>query len=172
MRKHGLLVLMAWSIAASASAQTKLTGKEHCAKPDPDYSIEVGDQPGHILSARKAACTWTEGMEIAGLKVKAAQDVATGEVTGATARDTGYHVATMDNGDKYTVRFNGTAMMAKDKTGAITGKWTFVSGTGKLKGIKGSGTYKGTVAADGSADVDVEGDYTLPTKTTAPSPGK
>jgi hypothetical protein len=172
MRKHGLLLLMALSIAASASAQTKLSGKVHCAKADPDYSIEVGDQPGHILSARKAACTWTEGMEIAGLKVKAAQDVATGEVTGATARDTGYHVATMDNGDKYTVRFNGTAMMAKDKTGAITGKWTFVSGTGKLKGIKGGGTYKGTAAADGSADVNVEGDYTLPAKTTTPSPAK
>jgi hypothetical protein len=70
------------------------------------------------------------------------------------------------------VRFNGTAMMAKDKTGTITGKWTFVSGTGKLKGIKGGGTYKGTAAADGSADVDVEGDYTLPAKTTAPTPTK
>ena len=172
MRKHGLLLLMMLSIAASASAQTKLSGKVHCAKADPDYSIEVGDEPGHIVSARKAACTWTEGMEIAGLKVKAAQDVATGEVTGATARDTGYHVATMDNGDKYTVRFNGTAMMAKDKTGAITGKWTFVSGTGKLKGIKGGGSYKGTAAADGSADVNVEGDYTLPGKTTASPPAK
>ena len=172
MRKHGLLLLMMLSIAASASAQTKLSGKVHCAKADPDYSIEVGDEPGHILSARKAACTWTEGMVIAGLKVKAAQDVATGEVTGATARDTGYHVATMDNGDKYTVRFNGTAMMAKDKTGAITGKWTFVSGTGKLKGIKGGGSYKGTAAADGSADVNVEGDYTLPGKTTASPPAK
>jgi hypothetical protein len=172
MRKYGLLVLMALSIAASASAQTKLTGKVHCAKGDPDYSIEVGDQPGHMLSARKSACTWTEGMEIAGLKVKAAQDVATGEVTGATARDTGYHVATMDNGDKYTVHFNGAAMMAKDKTGTITGKWTFVSGTGKLKGIKGGGTYKGTMAADGSANVDVEGDYTLPTKTAATASAK
>ena len=92
---------MALSVAASASAQTKLAGKVHCAKADPDYSIEVSDEPGHVLSARKAACTWKEGGEIAGLKVKAAQDVATGEVTGATARDTGYHVATMDNGDQY-----------------------------------------------------------------------
>jgi nitrous oxidase accessory protein NosD len=172
MRKHGLLLLMALSVAASASAQTKLTGKVHCAKPDPDYAIEVGDQAGHVLTARKAACTWTEGMEIAGLKVKAAQDVATGEVSGATVRDSGYHVATMDNGDKYTVRFNGSAMMAKDNTGTITGKWTFVSGTGKLKGIKGGGTYKGMGAADGSATVNVEGDYTLPAKTTAPAPAK
>jgi hypothetical protein len=172
MRKHASLVLLALSIAASASAQTKLSGKVHCAKPDPDYSIEVGDQPGHVLTSRKSACTWKEGMEIAGLKVKAAQDIATGEVTGATMRDTGYHVATMDNGDAYAVRFNGTATLGKDKSGSITGKWTFVSGTGKLKGIKGGGTYKGTGAADGSADVDVEGVYTLPAKTTAPAPTK
>jgi nitrous oxidase accessory protein NosD len=172
MRTKVLLLLMALSMAASASAQTKLTGKVHCAKPNPDYSIEVGDQPGHLLTARKAACTWTEGMQIAGLKVKGAQDVATGEVTGASVHDTGYHVATMENGDTYTVRFNGAAMMAKDKTGTITGKWTFVSGTGKLKGIKGGGTYKGTAAADGSADVDVEGDYTLAAKTTTPPPAK
>jgi nitrous oxidase accessory protein NosD len=171
MQKHALLLLMALSIAASASAQTKFTGKVHCAKGDPEYAIEVGDQPGHLLTARKAACTW-QGGEIAGLKVKSAQDVATGEVTGATARDNGYHTATMDNGDTYTVHFSGAATMAKDKTGSLTGKWTFVSGTGKLKGIKGGGTYKGTLAADGGGDVEVEGDYTLAAKTTAPGSTK
>ena len=86
--------------------------------------------------------------------------------------DAGYHVATMDNGDTYAVRFTGNATGAKDKTAAITGKWTFVSGTGKLKGIKGGGTYKGTGAADGSAEVEVEGDYTLAAKATAPAPTK
>ena len=78
----------------------------------------------------------------------------------------------MDNGDTYAVHFNGNAMAAKDKTAAITGKWTFVSGTGKLKGIKGGGTYKGTSAADGSVEVEVEGEYALAAKTTAPSPTK
>lgn len=170
MSKQVVFVLMALSVAASAGAQTKLTGKVHCAKADPDYSIEVGDKPGHVLTARKAACTWTEATDIAGLKVKSAQDVATGEVNGTTVRDAGYHVATMDNGDTYAVHFNGNAIAAKDKTAAITGKWTFVSGTGKLRGIKGGGTYKGATAADGSADVEVEGDYTLAAKTTAPAP--
>ena len=172
MGKQVLLLLMALSIAASAGAQTKLSGKVHCAKADPDYSIEVGDTPGHVLTARKATCTWTDATEIAGLKVKSAQDVATGEVSGTTVRDTGYHVATMDNGDKYTVHFSGTAQAAKDKNGTITGKSSFVSGTGKLKGIKGGGTYKGTAAADGSADVTVEGDYTLAAKTTTSPPAK
>jgi nitrous oxidase accessory protein NosD len=172
MGKQVLLLLMALSVATSAAAQTKFTGKVHCAKADPDYSIEVGDKPGHVLTARKSACTWTESTDIAGLKVKSAQDVATGEVNGTSVRDSGYHVATMDNGDTYAVHFNGNAVASKDKTAAITGKWTFVSGTGKLKGIKGGGTYKGTSAADGSVEVEVEGEYAVAAKTTAPSPTK
>ena len=170
MRKTGLLWLAAVLLAIPAAAQTKVGGKIHCAKADPDSMIEVGDKPGHTLYARKAACTWEDGsQEIAGLKTKTGVDVATGEVSGTTMRDSGYHTATMDNGDKYVVRFNGAATMAKDNSGTIDGKWSFISGTGKLKGIKGSGTYKGTANADGSADVTVDGDYTLAAKTTAPA---
>lgn len=168
MRRTGLLMLAALVLALPASAQNKLSGKVHCAKADPDYSIEVGDKAGHIVTARKTACTWSDGMQIEGVAVKTGTDVATGEVNGATMRDAGYHTATMDNGDKFTVRFNGAAALAKDNTGTIDGKWTFVSGTGKLKGIKGGGTYKGKANADGTGDVEVEGDYTLPAKTTAP----
>jgi hypothetical protein len=35
-------------------------------------------------------------------------------------------------------------------------------GTGKLKGIKGKGTYKAKMASDGSATGEVEGEYELP----------
>lgn len=165
MRRTGVVLLAALAFAIPASAQTKVTGKVHCAKGDPDYSIEVGDKPGHVLTARKSACTWTD-QQIAGIAAKSGVDVATGEVNGATVRDSGYHTATMDNGDKYTVRFSGNATMGKDNSGALDGKWSFVSGTGKLKGIKGGGTYKGTANADGSGDVTVDGDYTLPATTT------
>jgi hypothetical protein len=160
MRNMGIVVLMAMTIAAPASAQSKVSGSVHCAKGDPDSMLEVGDKPGHMLTARKSACTWS-GMEVGGSAVKTGQDVATGEITGSSAHDNGYHTATTESGDKFTVHFTGTAMMAKDNTGTITGKWTFVSGTGKLKGIKGGGTYKGKANADGSADVTVDGDYTL-----------
>jgi len=160
MRKTGLLWLAALVLALPASAQTKTGGKVHCAKSDPDSMIEVGDKPGHAMYMRKAACTW-DGQEIEGLKTKSGVDVATGEANGSAAHDNGYHTATMDNGDKYTVRFTGSATMAKDGSGTGDGKWTFVSGTGKLKGIKGGGTYKVTANADGSADVTVDGDYSI-----------
>jgi hypothetical protein len=161
MRKTGMLVLLAVvGFAAQAVAQTKLTGTVHCAKADPDYSIDVGDKPGHMLTAGKSACTWT-GMEIAGLAVKTGTDVASGEVNGASVHNGGYHTGVAENGDKFTVHFAGTSMMAKDMSGSLTGKWTFVSGTGKLKGIKGGGTYRGKANADGTSEVEVEGTYTV-----------
>jgi len=166
MRKTGLLLAAALMIALPAAAQTKSSGKLHCGKADPDYSIEVGDKPGHVVTLAKSTCTWDGSQQIAGLTTKSGVDVESGEVNGASMRATGYHTATMDNGDKYTVRFTGTATMGKDGSGAIEGKWSFVSGTGKLKGIKGSGTYKGTASADG-ADLNVDGEYTLPAPTAA-----
>jgi hypothetical protein len=124
--------------------------------------IEVGDKPGHMLMVEKASCTYTMPLEIAGAKSKDGTDASTMEISGSTGRDNGYHTATMDNGDKFVVRFSGSSKMNKDNSMAFEGKWTFVSGTGKLKGIRGGGTYKGSAAADGSNDVDVEGEYTIP----------
>lgn len=50
----------------------------------------------------------------------------------------------------------------------------YTGGTGKLKGIKGKGTYTVTLNEDGSGVVDVEGEYTVTAtaakKTTAEKP--
>ena len=42
------------------------------------------------------------------------------------------------------------------------GTWSYTGGTGKLKGIKGKGTYDGKGSSDGTATYQIEGDYTLP----------
>ena len=172
MRTTVLCVIAVAAFAIPASAQSKLAGKVHCDKGDPNYSIEVGDKAGHMLASRKSACTWSEGA-VEGVAIKSGLDVAATEISGATARDNGYHTATLENGDKFTVRFSGAMTMGKDGGGTFEGKWTMVSGTGKLKGIKGSGTYKGTGNADGSGDVTVDGEYTMaPAKPAAPAPAK
>jgi hypothetical protein len=162
MRKASLLVLIAFAVALPAGAQTKISGKQTCAKPDPSYSVDVGDAAGHAAMLQKAACTWDTPLEIAGAKTKDSTDVATSEAWGMKISQHGYNIATMDSGDKFTVRYTGTATATKDGKATYEGKWTFVSGTGKLKGIKGSGTYKGSGTADGAGTVDVEGEYTLP----------
>jgi len=55
-------------LAASAAAQTKITGTIQCAKPDPQNAVPVGDRPGHAFVVMKAKCTWTKPMELAGVQ--------------------------------------------------------------------------------------------------------
>jgi hypothetical protein len=159
------VVVLVFAFAAAAGAQTKITGTAHCAKADPSYSIEVTDHPGHTVMLEKAACTWTKPMEIAGLKAKDGVDVKTMESTATKMISSGTHVSTMDNGDKFFVSFHDTTAVKDGKPADAAGSWSFTGATGKLKGLKGKGTYTAKLQADGSADVDVEGEYTM-----APAP--
>ena len=104
-------------------------------------------------------------MEIAGVKAKDGFDLTYGEVTGTKVQGSGYHVGTMANGDKFYVKFQGNDTTTKDGKAATTeGTWSYTGGTGKLKGIKGKGTYKGKADAAGNMIVEVNGDYQLPKK--------
>jgi hypothetical protein len=161
MRKSSIVVLMVFLGALAANAQTKISGKASCAKPETSYSVDVPDRPGHTLMLQKSTCKWTAPMEIEGAHSQEGTDAFSTDAMGTTITERGYHTSTMDSGDKFTVRYQGTITASKDGSAVIDGKWTFLSGTGKLKGIKGSGTYKGTGASDGSGNIDVEGEYAL-----------
>jgi len=67
----------------------------------------------------------------------------------------------MENGDKLYTRYQGIGSV---KEGVATGEgtWSFTGGTGKLKGIKGKGTYKASGPLDGDGEAQVEGEYSLP----------
>ena len=60
------------------------------------------------------------------------------------------------------VRTQGSETMKSEMNESAEGTWSFTGGTGKLKGIKGKGAYKGKGAPDGSATYEVEGEYELP----------
>jgi len=66
---------------------------------------------------------------------------------------------TMDNGDKvyYTYEESRSTDIAKPGSN----KWQIHGGTGKYKGIKGSGTCAGTFSADGSSDWACTGTYSI-----------
>jgi len=149
------------AVALSAGAQTKVSGKLSCGKPDVNSSAEVPDAAGHVVALTKANCTWQTALEIEGAKTKSAVDVGVAEVHGSSVKSHGYNVSTMDNGDKVSVSYEGTATPNKDGSGTFKGTWRWISGTGKFKGIKGSGTYKGTQSADGAGMADIDGEYTL-----------
>lgn len=160
--KTALAILAAGALAAAAGAQTKTNGTIQCAKPDPQSAIEVGDKPGHMMGVSKSTCTWSPGMEIAGSKTKDGYSVAFNDSTGNKSSGHGVHVSTLESGDKIYVKFQGSSTLKDGALQTDSGTWSYSGGTGKLKGIKGKGTYKGKGNADGGATYEIEGDYQLP----------
>jgi hypothetical protein len=156
------LFLGALTLPALLLAQTKISGTVKCGKPDQSQKIDVGDKPNHAFAISQGKCTWTKPMTIAGIQTK--EDVGTNseETTSTGAKGHGYVVGTMSNGDKFNVRTQANDAYKDGNLLSTQGTWSFASGTGKLKGIQGKGTFKGKPEADGSVVIDVEGEYTLP----------
>ena len=158
------VLTFALALAANASAQTKISGTVSCAKPDQAHALEVGDRPGHMLIVQQGKCTWSKPMEIADTQTK--EDVATMTIDsrGNKSTERGYVVGTTTSGDKFFVRIQATSTLKDGVVETDEGKWTFTGGTGKLKGIKGGGTFKGKAGPDGAVVEEVEGEYQLPGK--------
>lgn len=160
-KSPALAVLLA-AFASSALAQTPVSGTSKCPKSDVTQTVEVGDQPGHVLILEKGSCVWSAPVEMAGLKSTAFSGADTVDVTGAKGLSRGYSVMTMENGDKAFVHWQATGTMAKEGTVTGDGIWSYAGGTGKLKGLKGKGTFKFSTAPDGTSESQIEGTYSLP----------
>jgi hypothetical protein len=150
------------ALSAFSAAQTKISGTIKCGKPDQQQKIDIGDKPGHAYAISQGKCTWTRPMTIAGIQTKEDVGTDTQEITTTSAHSRGYVLGTMSNGDRFTVRTQATDALKDGQPQSTSGTWSFVSGTGKIKGIKGGGKFKGKPDADGSMVIEVEGEYTLP----------
>jgi len=157
-----LTILIALALAASLAAQTKISGTLQCGKADPQYAIPVGDRPDHVFSIFKAKCTWSKPFEMAGLAVKDYEYTAFSDISGSRARSRSVGIGTMANGDRAFVATQGPGTVKEGVAQTSEGTWTYTGGTGKLKGLKGKGTYKGKAAPDGTETFEVEGEYQLP----------
>ena len=163
MRRLWLVTGLVFLAASVASAQTKVSGIEACGKAEPQYLIQVGDSPSHAISIAQWKCTWPKRTEIEGVQIK--ESIITGfyDLRGSSARARGYDIDMLVNGDRADVRYEGTARFEAGAWRSERGTWTFFGGTGKLKGIKGKGTYNCKPAGEGLT-CDIEGEYTLPKK--------
>ncbi len=157
-----LMFLAGLMLAAVASAQTQIAGTIQCSKPDQQNAIEVGDKPGHAFVISQIKCSWTKPVEISGIQSKDDAYTDFNEVSGNRSQLQSFGVLTMANGDKAYVRPRGSATLKDGVLVSGEGKWTFVGGTGKLKGLKGKGTFKQKGQPDGSVTIEVEGEYELP----------
>jgi hypothetical protein len=161
---------LALLLASTVGAQTKVSGKQQCGKSEVVGTADAGDKPGHALSLQKVTCNWGTPMEMAGAKSKDGSSVAFVEATSTRSTSTGTYVGNMDSGDKFFVSFHDSAAVKDGKTVGAKGTWMYTGGTGKLKGVKGKGTYAVTMNADGTSTVDVEGDYEIGTSVKAKAP--
>lgn len=159
--KSCLLLGCLLELAAFCPAQSKISGTMHCARPDTDQQLDVGDSPGHVISITQTTCTWTKPLAIQGVQDTEGVSSQIGEVQGSTFSSHGYFVDTMANGDKIFLRYNATVTTADGEVQSIQGTWTYTGGTGKFKGIQGDGTFSGNAGGRGNS-YDLEGEYTLP----------
>jgi hypothetical protein len=157
-----LLVAVAGCLCvATAFAQTKSTGSQSCAKPDIQQMVPAGDHPDHSIGVVQLKCTWTKPFEIGTDKSKDGQNAETMEITGTSVRFNGFHVSNMLSGDKLFVSYKGTGTMKKGVAEGRKGTWAYTGGTGKLKGIKGKGTFTCAPAEGGGSTCEIEGEYKL-----------
>jgi len=166
LKSFGFAVLSG-AFAVSAFAQTQVSGTLKCnGASGTSHTVEVGDHPGHVLMINKDkddSCTWPVPIEIAGVKTKGNSGAGFTEVNGRTFQVRDWDVTTMENGDKVYVHSQTMGTMAEDgKAFTYVGTWSWIGGTGRFKGIKGKGTFKGSGNLDSGATSQIEGAYTLP----------
>ena len=137
-----LLVL----VLGSAVAQDKLSSKWNCAKATANPTLEVGDVEGHSYALGQGTCSATASD--AGEKSGAYTEFDETWKTSYTGH--GRFNVTTENGDKvyYTYESKGPSDIKKPANNTFK----IVGGTGKHKGIKGSGSCEGTRHEDGSSD--------------------
>lgn len=157
MRKALFIALPLLMLGSAAMAQGKIDTKWHCEKATTENKLDVGDMPDHSYSIAQGTCAASSSNK--GFEEKTGQYTEFREGWKATMSLHGRFNATMDNGDM--LHYTYTSSGSTDITKPISNKWQIVSGTGKHKGIKGSGTCTGKANADGSNDLECKGTYTM-----------
>ena len=157
MRKLLFVAFTLLVFASAVMAQNKVDTKWHCPKQSADHKFDVGDVPDHSYMILQGTCNATSSGS--GFAEKTGNFTEFREMWKASTSWHGRFNVTMDNGDKvyYTYEGSGSNDIAKP----VSNKWRMLSGTGKYKGIKGSGTCSGTRSADGSSDWGCTGTYSM-----------
>lgn len=145
--------------AAGAPAQTKLSGAGQCEKAEREHQLEVGDRPQHAFSISRVKCAWTKPFEIAGVQSKGGTAIQFDEISAKGSKFHGYYLDAMANGDTVRYRYEGSATVTEGKPPSTEWKWSLGHGTGKMKGVKGKGTCRGTANPDGTGAWECEGEY-------------
>jgi len=160
MRRKVLCAFVFVAVAlAAASAQTKFAFSGKCGKADNVQSIPAGDKEGHTFMIQQGKCTTDKG-EIGGAKSKDGAYSEHDDAMGNRVKGWGVYVENYDSGDKIFYDYQGTVMTKDGAVVSGNNTWRMTGGTGKMKGIKGSGSCKFTPGEGGGQNYDCTGTYT------------
>ncbi len=154
----GLVAFVIMAFAALGSAQTQIAGTVVCSGPEETHVMRLMDHPDHFFVMSQGKCNWTKPVDIEGDHTQSDVATITKEVRNSRAHLRGYVTETTANGAKFSYRIVGTQVLDHGKTVSEKGRWSIVSGTGKLKGIHGKGTYTGTLQGNNMV-FEFEGEY-------------
>jgi hypothetical protein len=135
----------------------KIATKWNCAKPSEDHQLNVGDMPDHTYGIAQGTCQATSSSP--GFAEKTGQYTEFRESWKTTMSLHGHFNVTMDNGDNVYYKYEESG--STDPAKPMSNKWTITGGTGKYKGIKGSGTCSGKGNADGTSNWTCNGTYSM-----------
>ncbi|HEV2113979.1 MAG TPA: hypothetical protein VGR50_07495 [Terriglobales bacterium] len=159
MRKLVLVVgslLLCLNLSAAAD---KISSQWKCdGKPSDQHSIAVPEQPGHSYAIAQGKCTSIKGA-MGDAKETEGTFTEFDDVKGNAISNHGVFVATLSTGDKVFYNYHGSQTLKDGKMTSASNTWTLGGGTGKLKGVKGSGGCKGNGNADGSSTWHCDGTY-------------
>jgi hypothetical protein len=154
----GLLLLPS---VMQAQKRGSISASSVCGRSEVHQTVVIDDEKQHSISLDKRPCTWEKPIEIAGTPSRSYMSYGVDDVQNNASHDQGYAVGALINGDKYFLRYDGTARMSDGVPVHLEGTWKFTGGTGSLQRLKGSGTYQAQPNAAGEMAFKIEGEYQI-----------
>jgi hypothetical protein len=137
----GFLGVIALGAASQAWAQQKYTIPRTPEGPNKylnEYTIDVGDEPGHQVRIYQIRMEYPErDFAFAGVTVKERVMTDMTDFVNQSGLFVGYSVYTLEDGNKVFSRFTGTTQTDNAVGRKFVFVENFVGGTGKFKGMRG-----------------------------------
>lgn len=145
--------------AALAQGQKTLSATSNCGIALVHQAVAIDDGGYHSISLDQRACSFENPTELSGSRIVKYVSSGVDDVQFDQAKDQGYVVGETANGDKYFLRYEGTAALKDAIPLHLEGTWKFTGGTGRLRGLSGQGTYRGQPTSSGGMMFKLEGSY-------------
>lgn len=158
--KIGAFVLITLLMTALlAQTQKTFSSRSNCGISLVHQTVVIDDDGHHSISLDQRECKFEIPSELNGSQIVKYISSGVDDVQFDKSHDQGYAVGDTANGDRYFLRYEGTATLKDGVPLHLAGKWRFTGGTGKLRGLTGEGNYSARPTESGGMEFKLEGKY-------------